>query len=234
MIMLLRSIAIVLLSVMVVAGCSDDVVIPEPNLVLESGMVNAKLSAVRKPGDVVMKGGTVSALTVTRVRVLVDRVLLHANDDSSSTDDKLVKSGPFIFVADSTGGRVIASVNVTPGSYRKLKFEFHPFDSSIAPDYAMDPTFKDFVTNDRYSVIIEGNLVRNGQPARFTYKSDVNQNLSLDFMPELVIGSNGASTVVLKFDAASVFRSGQDILDPDDKQNESEIDNGIKQSLRMN
>lgn len=217
-----------------VVGCSDNVVIPEPNFVLESALSNAKLSSVRKPGDVVMKGGTVNSLTVTRVRILVSRALLHAGDDTLSANDKLIKSGPFVFLADSTGNRVITSVTVASGSYRKLKFEFHPFDSSEAPDYAMDQNFKDFVTSGRYAVIIEGSLVRNGTTARFAYKSDVNQNLQLEFSPALTVGNTGAVTATLKFDAASVFRDGQDILDPDDKQNQSAIDNGIKQALRLN
>lgn len=231
---MLRVLASIIVATLVVVGCSDDIVIPEPNFVLESSLMNAKLSAVRKPGDVVMKGGTVSALTVTRVRILTSRILLHSGPDTISTSDKLVKSGPFVFLADSTGTRVVTSVTVAEGAYRKLKFEFHPFDSGEAQDYAMDPYFKDFVTNGRFAVIIEGTLVRNGTTSRFTYSSDVNQNLQLDFSPEITVSSSGTVTATLKFDAAAVFRDGQDILDPDDKQNESEIDNGIKQALRLN
>ena len=215
-------------------GCSDDVVITEPNFVLESGLTNGTLVSTRKPSDKISKGDTVVGLSVRRVRVLVSRIMLHIEADSAGSNDRTLKSGPFIYEADSLGSRVISSVNVTPGTYDRLKFEVHRFSSSEIAAFENDPTFRDFVGGDRYSVIIEGYVVRKNGSASFSYKSDVTENIKLEYSPALTIGSTGVTTSTLKFDAAQAFRDGSAILDPADPKNESLIDNGIKRAFRAN
>lgn len=215
-------------------GCTDDVVIPEPNFVIESGLTNPNLVGVRKPSDKINNGETVVGLSVRRVRVLVSRIILHSEVDSAGKDDRTVKSGPFIYEADSLGSRVVSSVNVTPGTYDRLKFEIHRFSSSETAAFQNDATFKDFVTGDRYSVIIEGYVIRKTGAAPFSYRSDVTENLKLEYSPALVVGEGAITTSTLKFDVASAFKDGASILDPDDPKNESFIDNAIKRAFRAN
>jgi hypothetical protein len=215
-------------------GCSDDVVIPEPNFVIESGLSNPILMEARKPFDNVDKGETVVGLSVRRVRVLVSRIILHSEQDTTGKDDRTVKNGPFIYEADSLGSRVVSSVNVTPGTYDHLKFEIHRFSSSETAAFENDPVFKDFVTGDRYSVIIEGYVIRKTGASPFVYRSDVTENLKLEYSPALVIGEGAVTSSTLKFDVATAFRDGSDILDPDDAKNESLIDNAIKNAFRAN
>ena len=232
---MIRVFCATIVMILFVTGCGDDVALPEPNFVLESGIANPTLVLVEKPSDKVAKGETVTSLIVRRVRVLVSRIVLHTGADTSAQDDKTVKSGPFIFEADSLGNRVITSVTVTPGSYDRVKFEVHRFSSSETAAFENDPVFQDFVTGDRYSVIIEGYVVRkNGVPERFTYKSNVTSNIELEYSPALIISDGAVTTSTLQFDAAAVFRDGTDILDPDDQRNESSIDNGIKRAFRAN
>ncbi|MFN4984574.1 MAG: hypothetical protein ACK45E_07855 [Ignavibacteria bacterium] len=218
-----------------VMGCSDDLVLPEPNFVLESGLANPILVQTKKPSDQVEKGETVVSLSVRRVRVLVSRIMLHTDRDTTGGDDKTVKAGPFIYEADSLGTRVISSVNLPAGSYNRLKFEVHRFSSSETSVYTDDPVYRDFVTGDRYSVIIDGYVVRkNGTASSFTYKSDVTSNLELGYEPAIVVTEGAVTTSTITFDAAAVFKDGSEILDPADADNESFIDNGIKRAFRTN
>jgi hypothetical protein len=226
--------AVATLVALSVLGCSDDIVIPEPNFVLESGLISPILVQANKPSDKVEKGETVVGLSVRRVRVLVSRIILHNDADSSGTDDRNVKTGPFIYEADSLGTRVISSVNVTPGAYDRLKFEVHRFSSSEVPAFESDAAYKDFVTGDRYSVIIEGYVIRKSGAAPFVYRSDVTENVKLEYSPALVIGEGAITSSTLKFDVATAFKDGASILDPDDPKNESFIDNAIKEAFRAN
>lgn len=220
---------------LVVMGCSDDLVLPEPNFVLESGLANPTLVQTKKPSDRIEKGETVVSLSVRRVRVLVSRIMLHSDRDTMSGGDKTVKAGPFIYEADSLGTRVISSVNLPTGTYNRLKFEVHRFSSSESSVYTDDPVYRDFVTGDRYSVIIEGYVVRkNGTSSSFSYKSDVTSNLELDYQPAIVVAEGSVTTSTIMFDAAAVFKDGTVILDPADAENESSIDNGIKRAFRTN
>lgn len=215
-------------------GCSDDVVIPEPNFVIEAGLTNPNLVEVRKPFDKVDKGETVVGLSLRRVRVLVSRIVLHSEQDSAGKDDRTVRTGPFIYEADSLGTRVVSSVSVTPGTYDRLKFEIHRFSSSETAAFENDAAFRDFVTGDRYSVIIEGYVIRKTGASPFVYRSDVTENLKLEYSPALVIGEGAITSSTLKFDVATAFRDDTDILDPADSKNETLLDNGIKRAFRAN
>ena len=226
--------AILTMFTLLLLGCSEDIVLPEPNFVLESGLINPILMQTPKQSDKVEKGETVIGLSVRKVRVLVSRIALNTSPDSAGTDDRTVKAGPFIYEADSLGGNVISSVNVASGTYDRLKFEVHRFSSSEVPAFENDAIFKDFVTGDRYTVIIEGYVVRKTGSAPFVFKSDVTSNIKLEYSPALVIGQGAITASTLKFDAASAFKDGADIFDPDDEKNRSEIENGIKEAFRAN
>ncbi|MFN6113256.1 MAG: hypothetical protein ACK47W_05900 [Bacteroidota bacterium] len=178
-------------------------------------------------------GGIVDSVIVNRVRVLVRRLVLHPLGLRDSLDDRTIKSGPFILLADSTGVRVVASVNLPAGDYDKLKFEIHRFSSSEVPSYRNDTTFGDFVTDDRYSVIIDGYAVRQGTVRPFTYRSDGTSNVMLQ-STKMVIPSSGMYTASLVFSVAAAFRAGSNYLDPDDRTNESQIDNNIRSAFRLN
>ena len=219
---------------LITVGCSDDVVIPEPNFVIESGLTSPVLVEARKPSDKINNGETAVGLSVRRVRVLVSRIILHSEADSAGKEDRTVKTGPFIYEADSLGSRVVSSVNVTPGTYDRLKFEIHRFSSSETAAFENDAAFKDFVTGDRYSVIIEGYVIRKSGAAPFVYRSDVTENVKLEYSPALVIGEGAVTSSTLKFDVATAFKDGASILDPDDPKNESFIDNAIKRAFRAN
>jgi hypothetical protein len=165
--------------------------------------------------------------------VLVERLVLHPSNANDSADDRSIKAGPFVFLADSSGTRVVASVNLTPGMYDKLKYEVHRFSSSEVPSYQNDPQFADFVSTDRYSIIIDGHLVRSGARKAFQYKSDITSNIELP-LASFTVPATGSVSANVVFSTAKAFLGNGQMLDPTDPKNESAIDNNLKAAFRLN
>ena len=222
-----------LAAVLFLASCSsDDGASPDANFTLRARIDNASTNSVSVKGAAVA-GETVDSLFVTRVRVLVRRLVLHPVGLRDSIDDRTIKSGPFLMLADSTGSTIVASVNLPAGSYDKLKFEIHRFSSSEVPSYAADTVFSDFVTDQRYSIIIDGRFVRQGVSSPFTYKSDITSNVTVG-SAAVDIPSSGTYSTSLVFSTIAAFRAGGAYLDPTDSKNEPQIDNSLRAAFRLN
>ncbi|MBC8124313.1 MAG: hypothetical protein H7X70_01145 [Candidatus Kapabacteria bacterium] len=232
----MRMLAVVSVAISLIAiSCnSSDPSTADGNVTVESGINNPTVSSFEKSGDRPQGGTFVSSLRVARVRVLVSRMKLHSDGKPDSSDDKTFKLEPFVYVADSTGSRVVATVPMPNGNYDKIKWEIHRFSSSEVPNYLNDTTFRDFVTGARYTVLIEGSLVRDGITWPFVYRSDVTSNITIKFSPAITVSNNSPLFLSLKFDAPSVFKAGSNILDPEDSSNRSEIENRIKAAFRAN
>lgn len=218
-------------------SCAGDSTSTDGNVTVESSLANSTVSSFVKSSDRVQGGSIVDSITVTRVRVLVSRMILHPDnnaDTTDSTNDKNIKLQPFLYMADSTGVRVVASTSVPNGTYEKIKWEIHRFSSSEAPSYAGDTVYRDFVTGDRYTSIIEGWLVRNGVRERFVYRSDATSNITIKFEPSVTASDATPLILSLMFDARATFFKDGEILDPADSKNESKIDNNIKAAFRAN
>ncbi len=214
-------------------GCSsDEVAAPNANVSIVCRIDNAPVNSVGRKGSQTA-GDVADSITVTRVRVLVMRMILHPSNSSDSANDRSVKAGPFVFLADSTGTRLVASVYLTPGSYDKLKYEIHRFSSSEISAYQNDPQFADFVSTDRYTLIIEGHVVGSGARKAFQYKSDITSNIELP-LPSFTVPSTGSVSVDIVFSTAKAFLDKGQLLDPTDPKNESAIDNNLKAAFRLN
>lgn len=90
----------------------------------------------------------------------------------------------------------------------------------------------DFVTGDRYSVIIDGVAYKGGTTSPYSYRSNITANLQFKFQPAVDVASGRNVIIVLKIDPIAVFKKGGNILDPCDEANESEIDNAIKSAIK--
>lgn len=217
----------------IIAGCSSDITTaPSTNFAVTCRIDNAMTSSVGMKGAGTA-GEKADSVIVTRVRVLVERMILHPSNSNDTADDRSIKSGPFVLLADSTGMRIVAAVNLPPGSYNKLKYEVHRFSSSEVPSYQNDPQFADFVSSDRYSIIIDGHVVRSGVRSAFQYKSDITANVELP-LTSFTVPSTGSGSVKLVFSTAKAFLDNGQMLDPTDPKNESAIDNTLKAAFRIN
>lgn len=226
--------AIAILSIFV-SACSDDPVSNNQGTAtfqvqLEGTVVNRTFN--KQEGSFLAAGAEVDSLRVSRVRVLIKELKLHRNNEDSITGDKTVKVGPILITADSAGTTAFASEPIPAGSYDKLKFEIHRFSSSEVSQYLADPVFADFVTGDRYSVIIDGVAYKGGTAFPYSYRSNITANLQFKFQPVIDVASGGSIIIVVKIDPIAVFKKGGKILDPRDGSNENEIDNAIKSAIK--
>jgi hypothetical protein len=192
------------------------------------------VSAVQRPTDKL--DGTAEfadKVVLTKVKVLVSRMIMHADGTSDTTSGKNVKTEPFVYEADSTGTKLVVSANVPAGSYKKVKFEMHRFSSSELPSYSGNAAFADFTTSERFTVVLEGLVTIGSSTQAFTFKSDPTANNTCDFSPSFVVQADSLSSFSLDFDAASVFngKSGG-VMNPLYPDNANDIRNNVKDAFK--
>jgi hypothetical protein len=219
-------------------GCSDDTTGTgtDATVAMKGEMTGSSVTAALRKDDgnftITSIGEVVDSLKVTRVRILVSEMKLHRSNADTTTGDNTVKTAPMMITIDSAGTRTFTTATVPAGSYDKIKFEFHRFSSSEVGTYLNDTVYTDFVTNDRYTFIMDGRVYKGGVATPFTYRSDATANLTLKFEPAIDLAAGSSSSIVLQVDPAAVFSSGNDVLDPRDEKNESSIDNAIKAAIK--
>src|SRR5438874_791345 len=147
-------------------------------------------SAFRKdPSSPASSGIVADSIEITRVRLLLSAVKLHV-EGNDTTHDSEIKTGPFILEFTPGFSRVFSTVTIPSGSYEKIKFEVHKFPSSIDQSYLNDPTFTDFVTGERSTIIIAGRVwsAASSIPVNFVYKSHITLNLEAKFPGSITLG----------------------------------------------
>ena len=232
----LAALIVVGMASIAMVGCSDS---PSGNSDQATVTMRAEMtqSAVgrtflKDEAATILSGVRADSLMVTRVRILVSELKLHRDKEDTVAGDKTVKVGPIMIQVDSTGTKTFTTATVPPGTYDKLKFEFHRLSSSEVGQYLNDTVFADFVTNERSTVVIEGRVYNGGTATPFEYKSDMTANLSLKLEPAVTLNAGSNTTLVVVVDPVAIFRSGSDVLDPRDPGNENTIDNVIKDAIK--
>lgn len=207
---------------------------PQVQMMSEFSSTTVTASATQKDESGILANGEVAdSLHITRARILVSRLKLHRANDESETCDKDLKLGPFLITIDSAGQRVVAMDTIPEGNYDKVKFEIHRFSNSEISLYLDDLLYMDFVTNDRYTVLVEGTVYKDGKAYPFTYRSNVTANITLDFDGLFTISSQGLTTLILQMNPVLSFRYGSQVLDPRDPRNKSHVENALRASLRV-
>lgn len=199
---------------------------------MEGGTVTS--STISGKGGIVQAGAEADSVRITRVRILLSNLKMH-HSESDSMNSGTVKTGPFLVQFDSAGTRVFANASVPAGSYDRIKFEIHKLSSNEVANYLNDTLFADFVTNDRYTVIIEGMVWTNGVGVPFVYRSKITENIQVRFSPAITLEGGTTSVIALKFAPRDVFKKGSNRpLDPRDQSNHNEFDKAIKDALKAN
>ena len=177
---------------------------------------------------------TVDSIFVQKVRILIKQIKFHVDNDSAEFNDDNYKAGPFVLTFDYGALTPFTlSSNITPGLFDKIKVEFHRFSSSELAVYANNSVFKDFATNDRYSVIIEGKLFTNGKSENFTFNSNMTANLEIELEDHIKLEADKLSTFKLLIQPSLLFKKGLTLLDPRETKNQNDLDNAIKSMLKM-
>lgn len=218
-------------------SCEDSTSPNYGTIEVKSEIINPQVTiqSEKKDNNNHIQTNEVDSIKSLYIRILISEIKLHPtkNDDNNG---KLIKDGPFVFSIMNEPNEQIQtsfSHSIEVGSYEKLKFEFHRFSSSELPKYQNDNEFKDFANQNRFSVIIAGKYYKGGKANNFTYNSTVTANLSFNFDTPVEIKEGAKQTLAIQIDPLQFFKKNGDILDPTNPKNISEIENGIKQAIKV-
>ena len=216
-----------LLSLLFVS-CSESTSPSTNNLTFVSGINQSTLSGsvVNIKGDEIQN--EVTGIKIESIRILLNNISVKLNDN-----DRNIKLSPVVFtITDSSKTYEFANADLPSGNMDKIKIEIHRFASSEIGSYQNNAIFKDFATNERYTVLIKGKILSGSNETDFEYKTDIVGNLSFDFNPPINIQDNINQTIEFQFQSDMVFKSNNIILDPRDSKNKSHIDNQIKNAIK--
>jgi len=239
-------IGLLFFTVFYLIGCSNST---DPVDTATSG--NVTMSAIYTPQPVsgLNKSTSVNAvdsIKLTRVRVVLRNIKLKAEDNEEvemeheeNGNNSTKKLAPFVLDLNLTGAMQQLSISNVPfGTYNRFKFQIHKVsqgevDTLSASEKAM---FTDFLNGDRYSIIIDGNIYKDGQAtaAAFTYKSKINVEIEKTLSPQLVINQSQTTlNLTLQVSSAGWFvDKSNSLLDPTDPNNFSVIENNLQSFLK--
>lgn len=220
-----------------ITSCEDS---NSPNygtIEIKSEIINPHVSIQKdiNAKDQFIQSNEVDSIKSIYVRILISEIKLHPTK-SDENNGKLIKDGPFLYsILNETNEQIQTSFShsIEEGRYEKLKFEIHRFSSNELPKYQSDADFKDFATSERFSIIITGKKYKDNKATNFTYYSTITANLSFNFDNAIEITEGTKQTLAIQIDPLEIFKKNGSVLDPTNSKNFSDIENAIKQTLRV-
>ena len=217
------------------SGCSSSTTAPAntSTVTMSAETEGTKATtAFRKDPNSPSSGIVADSIEITRVRFLLSAIKLHVEGNDTLKDGE-IKAGPFILEFTPGFSRIFSTITIPSGSYEKIKFEIHKFPSSIASTYLNDPTFTDFVTDERSTIIIEGRVwsAKSSIPVNFVYKSHITANLEAKFPGLITLGAGSNATIAMIFSPLLAFKASS-VLDPRDPGNANDIDSFLKSAIK--
>jgi hypothetical protein len=226
--------ALTMVSFIFIAGCSDSTspaVDPKVNVIGELATPYVNMILMDKNNNQIQEN-EVDSIKIIRIRILMSRMLLFLENDSS-TSQAVIKTEPFVYDLSLTGGEANLGDNDVPsGLYDKIKIEIHRFSTSELDQYINDPDFKDFATEDRHTILIEGITYQNENPSSFVFKSNAVANLLLKLEPSLNLKDNSKTTIAVQVNPNFFFKKWESILDPNDPKNADDIVNTLVNTIK--
>ena len=227
---------LILSLVMMSLACQKDPVSSDSGLAQIT--LKARYISSATPGTGVNKmanTGEINAITVSRARFLVRNVTLR----SALNDSIEFKSDPYIIDLNLNGEpNTITVKDINAGTYDRLDFNIHKLDDDDPRDlaYFQHPDFRDFIADNRYSIIIEG-IVQDGNnpPESFIFRSRENEKQRHFLNPVLTVDqSTSQAAVNLEINGEKWFvAENGSLLDPRDEANQSEISENLEQSISV-
>jgi hypothetical protein len=230
----IKIIAIAMITLFLIVACSESTTpTKDPNVNIIGELATEYVNMIEMgKNDNQIQNNEVDSIKILRVRILMSRMMLFFVNDNSTTGET-VKLEPFVYDLNLTGEiSNMGNSDVPYGMYDKLKIEIHRFSTSELDQYANDPIFKDFATQDRNTILIEGITYKEGNPSTFVFKSDAVANLSLKFEPALELKNNTKTTLAVQVDPNFFFKKWESILDPADSKNKNDIENSLMNTIR--
>lgn len=182
-------------------------------------------------------GMIVDSLEVTSARIVIRDIKLHHEENDSIRDDRdeTVRTGPFVVVYDSSGERLVSTATIAPGTYDRIKFEIHKYDSEQDDHFEMDQddSAKLFTAPDPYTFVISGYVWNGGVRSPFTYYSKATANVTWKLEPPITLAAGSEHALLLKLDPVFMFRVIGLALDPRDPANRHLIDLALKTAITV-
>ncbi len=162
-----------------------------------------------------------AAVLITEVKAIISEVQF---EQESNQKNQTITFSPFVVHFNSDGSlKEMTTDYIIRDFYTKIKFQIHK------PDNNENPSDPEFVSGtQRYSFIIKGTYNGNS----FVYKSKSSTNIVISFSQTININLKQMN-ITVAFNELGWFKNGQVDLDPNNPQNESMIDNNIKNSFKI-
>ena len=227
-------------AILSLAACSSDLTGTNKRNVQISFTTNASSVAatgIRMSPDITV--GEAGDLVLSKIQVVVDKVELNENDETSCVgeieqhgDDNHGEAGEecedvardrvLVDIPVDAAAHTVLSVPLTPGSYRKLEAKLEPARDDATAFNASNPNLAG------KSVRVEGMF--KGTP--FVFTSAVRSGLEMEFDPPLVIDATTTNATV-SIDVAKWFldRDGN-VIDPTSATSGSEALSQIEDNIR--
>lgn len=190
----------------------------------DAGPASATLSFV--VGSASLTKSLAGHVTVSSAKVMLKTIQFHSVDDNDSLD---FNSEPLVVDLDLTGGvTTVGPIEIPVGSYDKVSFRLHKPDDG---EDGLDSDFYEVGGSDRYSVVVAGTHA----DTTFVFKSQRGEKQRLEFDPPIVVTDTTTSVnVTLSVDVDSWFVNFETNanLNPSDADDESDIDDAIRESFR--
>lgn len=231
---ILLTVALSILISVFVMGCTESTSPTEdPNVIIVGELATRYVNIIPSIKEIgKIQVNEVDSIKVVRIRFLISNMKMFS-DSSNTTNGKVIKTEPFVYdINESNDLQTIVNTSILSGVYEKLGFQFHRFSTSEASQYTNDQVFRDFATDERYSILIEGITYKEGNPTVFYYKSQATANLSLKLEPSLNLKHNTITTLSIQIDPNYFFKKWEAILDPNDPKNANDIDNTLINTIK--
>lgn len=193
------------------AGCDQN-----GGITIPSG--STQLSVSVKADDHITDANVV----ITEAKAIITEVEF---EKESNGKNELQLQGPIVVKFNLDGSlTTVGTQYIIRDIYTKAKFKIHKPDDN---ESVSDPEFKEGTgENQRYSFIIKGTY--NG--SSFVYKSKKSASIVIDFSQSENINLKQANITIV-FNKLKWFMNGANELNPGDPQQESVIDDNIKNSF---
>ncbi|MCK9408399.1 MAG: hypothetical protein WCX28_00025 [Bacteriovoracaceae bacterium] len=205
----------------------------------ESKSTNGSLSMSAKyTTATLVKIGGINAndtIVITRARFILRDIKFKSPKGDSSN----FRTNPIILELNLSGAvQNVGSITVPFGSYNKIEYDVKKVEQSEISSLteAERSQFTEFLSGERYSIIINGIFTAAGAPPdTFMYRSKVDAKQTVEFSPALevteVSPSINASVVI---SSAQWFKNKAGALvNPKVTENEGVIDENLKASIKV-
>ena len=214
------------LALVLFASCASDTSTTSDNVAIQGEVTSWSVSSTQPKGAI--QDTSIIGLDITSLEFTIKDITLQ---EKTKSEDIKVRETAAVLTVDPTGAHLTTSGHVPAGTYNKINVNIHRLNDAERATLINDPAFADFLDNNRYSVIIKGNVHVGGQTYPFTYGGKLDEDIKLD-MADVTVSDNGLTTIAIQFDPVIIFKSSTFILDPRDSNNNAAIQANIKISLK--